>query len=38
MFVEEFQKNAKYEELVTMDGDWMVYKVIYEWNGYASKH
>jgi hypothetical protein len=33
MFVEEFQKNAKYEELVTMDGDWMVYKVIYEWNG-----
>jgi hypothetical protein len=33
MSVEEFQKNSKFEELVTMDGDWMVYKVIYGWNG-----
>ena len=29
MSVEEFTVKTKYEELVTMDGEWMVYKVIY---------
>ena len=32
MTVEEFQKKAKYEELVTMDGEWMVFKVVYGFN------
>jgi len=32
MTIEEFQKKAKYEELVTMDGEWMVYKAIYGFN------
>jgi hypothetical protein len=29
MTVEEFQKEAKKEVLVRMDGEWMIYKVIY---------
>jgi hypothetical protein len=32
MSVEEFIKKAKYEELVTMDGEWTIYKVIYGFN------
>jgi hypothetical protein len=33
MTIEEFQKKAKHEEVVKMDGEWMIYKVIYGWNG-----
>lgn len=32
MTIEEFRKEAKYEELVTMDVEWMVYKVVYGFN------
>lgn len=32
MTIEEFRKEAKYEELVTMDGEWMIYKVVYGFN------
>jgi len=30
--VEEFEKRAKFEEIVTMDGEWIVYKVVYGFN------
>ncbi len=32
MTIEEFQNNTKHEELVSMDGEWMVYKLIYGFN------
>ena len=32
MIIKDFRKEAKYEELATMDGEWIVYKVIYGFN------
>jgi hypothetical protein len=28
----DFTKKAKHEELVTLDGEWAIYKVIYGFN------
>ena len=37
MTIEEFEKKAKHEEIVTMDGDWTIYKVIYGFNAQNTR-
>ena len=37
MTIKDFRKEAKYEELVTMDGEWMIYKVIYGFNAQNTR-
>ena len=38
MTVEEFKKTTKLEELAVMDGEWLIYKVIYGLNGEFEKY
>ena len=37
MTVEQFEKMAKYEELVNLDNEWSVYKLIYGFNAESVK-